>query len=122
MVPPLLNAKMPCLNTLCRGATRFSLIASFIAMARIFAICFVQTSRSKLKSNKHRIITTRALDLSLVNHGAAAGIHSIAKALETIATGLLSRAFVSVTRPKLMVRPSRTTRASASTSADATRA
>ena len=29
MVPPLLNAKMPCLNTLCRGATRFSLIASF---------------------------------------------------------------------------------------------
>jgi len=41
--------------------------------------------------------------------------HSIAKALETIATGLLSRAFESVTRPKLMVRPSLTTRASAST-------
>jgi len=41
---------------------------------------------------------------------------SIAKALETIATGLLSVAEESVTRPKLMVRPSRTTRASASTS------
>ncbi len=41
---------------------------------------------------------------------------SIAKALETIATGLLSLALESVTRPKLMVRPSRTTRASASTS------
>ena len=33
---------------------------------------------------------------------------SIAKALETIATGLLSVAEESVTRPKLMVRPSRT--------------
>jgi hypothetical protein len=42
--------------------------------------------------------------------------HSIANALATIATGLLSAALVSVTRPKLMVRPSRTTRASASTS------
>src|SRR3954447_24092530 len=45
---------------------------------------------------------------------------SIANALDTIATGLLSAALVSVTRPKLMVRPSRTTRASASTSDDAT--
>ena len=34
----------------------------------------------------------------------------------SIATGLLSVAFNSVTRPKLMVRPRRTTRASASTS------
>ena len=42
--------------------------------------------------------------------------YSIANALETIATGLLSVALVSVTRPKLMVRPRRTTRASASTS------
>jgi hypothetical protein len=41
---------------------------------------------------------------------------NIAKALETIATGLLSVALNNVTRPKLMVRPSRTTRASASTS------
>ena len=41
---------------------------------------------------------------------------NIAKALETIATGLLSVALDSVTRPKLMVRPSRTTRASATTS------
>src|SRR5438270_10575103 len=45
---------------------------------------------------------------------------SIAKALETIATGLLSAALESVTRPKLMVRPRRTTRASASTSDDIT--
>ena len=45
---------------------------------------------------------------------------SIAKALETIATGLLSDALESVTRPKLMVRPRRTTRASASTSDDIT--
>src|SRR5580698_394167 len=53
--------------------------------------------------------------ISIVN---AAGqmLHSIANALETIATGLLSVALNSVTRPKLMVRPSRTTRASASTS------
>src|SRR5262245_26804067 len=42
--------------------------------------------------------------------------YSIANALETIATGLLSVADSSVTRPKLMVRPRRTTRASASTS------
>ena len=42
--------------------------------------------------------------------------YSIANALETIATGLLSVAERSVTRPKLMVRPRRTTRASASTS------
>ena len=42
--------------------------------------------------------------------------YSIANALETIATGLLSVAPRSVTRPKLMVRPRRTTRASASTS------
>src|SRR5437016_567847 len=42
--------------------------------------------------------------------------YSIANALETIATGLLSVAESSVTRPKLMVRPRRTTRASASTS------
>jgi hypothetical protein len=42
--------------------------------------------------------------------------HSIAKTLETIATGLLSAALDRVTRPKPMVRPSRTTRASASTS------
>ncbi len=41
---------------------------------------------------------------------------SIANALETIATGLLSVALDRVTRPKLMVRPIRTTRASASTS------
>ena len=41
-------------------------------------------------------------------------LHSIAKALETIATGLLSVALDSVTRPKLMVRPRRTMRASAS--------
>ena len=46
--------------------------------------------------------------------------HSIAKALDTIATGLLSEALNSVTRPKLMVRPSRTTRASASTSDEVT--
>ena len=46
--------------------------------------------------------------------------HSIANALATIATGLLSVALKSVTRPKLMVRPSRTTRASASTSAAVT--
>jgi hypothetical protein len=46
--------------------------------------------------------------------------HSIAKALETIATGLLSAALDRVTRPKLMVRPRRTTRASASTSGDVT--
>ena len=50
----------------------------------------------------------------------AANAYSIAKALETIATGLLSDALESVTRPKLMVRPSRTMRASASTSEDAT--
>src|ERR1041385_7336992 len=41
------------------------------------------------------------------------------KALDTIATGLLSAALSSVTRPKLMVRPSRTTRASASPSEEA---
>ena len=46
----------------------------------------------------------------------AAWFHSIANALVTIATGLLSAALDSVTRPKLMVRPSRTTRASATTS------
>src|SRR6478752_4831545 len=45
---------------------------------------------------------------------------SIANALDTIATGLLSVAESSVTRPKLMVRPSRTTRASASTSDEET--
>src|SRR6266568_477807 len=39
------------------------------------------------------------------------------RALETIATGLLSVAPDKVTRPKLMVRPRRTTRASASTDA-----
>jgi hypothetical protein len=43
-------------------------------------------------------------------------LYSIANALETIAIGLLSVAERSVTRPKLMVRPRRTTRASASTS------
>jgi CheY-like chemotaxis protein len=42
--------------------------------------------------------------------------HSIANALDTMATGLLSEALDKVTRPKLMVRPRRTTRASASTS------
>ena len=41
--------------------------------------------------------------------------HSIATALETIATGLLSVALDKVTRAKLMVRPRRTARASAST-------
>ena len=47
---------------------------------------------------------------------------NIANALDTIATGLLSAALESVTRPKLMVRPRRTTRASASRSeADAAR-
>ena len=53
---------------------------------------------------------------------AAAGErYSIANALETIATGLLlSVAETSVTRPKLMVRPRLTTRASASTSEDIT--
>lgn len=45
---------------------------------------------------------------------------NIANALDTIATGLLSLADSSVTRPKLMVRPSRTTRASASTSDEET--
>ena len=49
-----------------------------------------------------------------------AQLHSIAKALETIATGLLSDALDKVTRPKLMVRPTRTTRASASTSDEVT--
>ena len=38
-------------------------------------------------------------------------LHSIANALDTIATGLLSPALDKVTRPKLMVRPRRTTRA-----------
>jgi hypothetical protein len=46
--------------------------------------------------------------------------YSIANALETMATGVLSVADSSVTRPKLMVRPRRTTRASASTSEAAT--
>jgi hypothetical protein len=46
--------------------------------------------------------------------------HSIAKALDTIATGLVSVAPNKVTRPKLMVRPKRTTRASASTSEEVT--
>ena len=46
----------------------------------------------------------------------ASATGNIANALDTIATGLLSAAESSVTRPKLMVRPSRTTRASASTS------
>src|SRR4030088_3292728 len=41
---------------------------------------------------------------------------SIVNALETIAPGLLSPALDRVMRPKLMVRPMRTTRASASTS------
>lgn len=45
---------------------------------------------------------------------------SIANALDTIATCLLSVAESRVTRPKLMVRPSRTTRASASTSDEET--
>jgi hypothetical protein len=45
---------------------------------------------------------------------------NIANALDTIATGLLSVAESSVTRPKLIVRPSRTTFASASTSDEAT--
>jgi hypothetical protein len=42
------------------------------------------------------------------------------RALLTIATGLLSVALDKVTRPKLMVRPRRTTRASASAAADVT--
>ena len=58
-------------------------------------------------------LEAHGLDLA---RSAPSRIHSIAKALETIATGLRSAALDSVTRPKLMVRPSRTTRASASTS------
>ena len=128
-LPPSLNASTPCLNTLCRGATRFSRIASFMAVARTLlfagrrphvAICVVQISASKLKSNKcqqspqGRAIYNR-LTIIAIN-----GRYSIANALETIATALLSAALESVTRPKLIVRPRRTTRASASTSDDAT--
>jgi hypothetical protein len=54
------------------------------------------------------------ITLSLIRPTAPS--YNIANALETIATGLLSVAERSVTRPKLMVRPRRTTRASASTS------
>lgn len=43
-------------------------------------------------------------------------VYSIAYALETMPTGLLSAALDSITRPKLVVRPIRTMRASASTS------
>ena len=41
-------------------------------------------------------------------HREDAEFYSMAKALDTIATGLLSVALDSVTRPKVMVRPSRT--------------
>jgi len=44
------------------------------------------------------MILSRAADLSLSNHDGDDDSHNIAKALETIATGLLSLAFESVTR------------------------
>lgn len=72
--------------------------------------------RLVIQSNDSFLFFETAILLSGASEALLSLFYSIAKALETIATGLLSVAPSSVTRPKLMVRPRRTTRASASTS------
>ena len=67
-----------------------------------------------------RVPVLRSEYAQIIKATPAAYPHNIAKALVTIATGLLSVALDKVTRPKLMVRPRRTTRASASTSDEVT--
>jgi len=69
-----------------------------------------------IESNECCIWVRLYMLLTTLMRATATGSHSIAKALETIATGLVSAALRRVTRPKLMVRPDLTTRASASTS------
>src|SRR5215468_10773787 len=89
-LPPSLNVSTPCLKTLCRGAIRFSFIASFIAAARYIAIFVVQIIGSKLKSNKRQgSQQRRAINDQLTIMGPT-NRHSIANALETIATSRLS--------------------------------
>lgn len=119
MRPPL-KAIAPLLKTLRRGAIRFSIMAR-----NPFRLIDTETSGTGLRIDEaiHAFAGVR-IQVWFTKWAAAAGLrsmpHSMAKALDTIATGLLSLALSNVTRPKLMVRPSLTTRASASTSDDAT--
>ena len=79
----------------------------------------VRSASSRVSNHEATVRSDSEFDITGKHYEARPAllrIHSIAKALETIATGLRSAALDSVTRPKLMVRPSRTTRASASTS------
>jgi hypothetical protein len=111
------------------GAVRFSFIAGNPEEGR-FPGSDSKPELPAIESNVRRIWTRIQVSLTMayferrcLEHcpGRSPGrSQSIAKALDTIATGLLSVALNRVTRPKLMVRPSRTTRASASTSDCAT--
>ena len=112
--PPPLKARVPCLSTLCLGAVLFSIIAEFQISSK--TTYSVSTSGLRvIESNERRIWPGVYVSLA-TRAGCHWLAHSIAKALEAIATGLLSVAPRSVTRPKLIVRPRRTSRASANTS------
>ena len=108
-----------------------TLIGVFIGIAlsaacgfRVFVPLFVlgiagRVGHVPLAGDFHWITST----VALIALGTATVVEIVAyyvpwldHALDTIATCLLSVAESRVTRPKLMVRPSRTTRASASTS------
>jgi len=118
MRPPS-KAIAPLLKTLRRGAIRFSIMAR-----DPFRLIDTEASDAELRIDKPVSgFPGVGIQIWFTNRappGVRSDLYSIAKALDTIATGLLSRALSRVTRPKLMVRPSRTTRASASTSADTT--
>src|SRR5712664_3731333 len=116
---------VPPFSTLCRGAVLFSIVFSLIVVAA-FPVYLAEPTTAELRIDKSDRFyrSVQIYDwfrmMRSLSATAAAHSHSIAKALETIATGLLSPALDKVTRPKLMVRPRRTTRASASTSDDVT--
>jgi len=67
-------------------------------------------------SNAPVAVDSSAAQRHFMTEAKVMATNDIAKALEAIATGLLSVAPRSVTRPKLIVRPRRTSRASANTS------
>lgn len=94
---------------------RENALARFSGIRARFRRRAAMESRSCLRRHSMRLKRS-----STTNAGGADENYSIANALETMATGLLSVALDSVTRPKLMVRPRRTTRASASTSEEVT--
>src|SRR3979411_38636 len=93
-------------STLCRRAIRFSMVFSLIVVVRFLPVTW-QHSGQGLRTDKFDRFRQwgQVYDwFTMMRCKSRSNPHSIANALDTIATGLLSSALVRVTRPKLMVR------------------